>query len=261
MEQKRVVSIEDRIPQLKKERRKKANRKITMYVIVFFLLLFVVIYLQSPLSYVKSIDVEGEVLISEEEIITLSDIDHYTNFWGIQKKDIQEKLEKHPQISEVNMEKKYLTNGIILHIKELNYVGNMQTENGLVPLLENGNSLTEFSNNSIVRSVPLLVNFDNYPNIERLAKELNKLPRYIHALISEIQWAPTDTNQQKLILFMTDGYQVEITARSFADLLTSYPSIVNQLEDGVPGVITIDEAGAVFTPFDSGKSERIDKVE
>ncbi|KAB8138653.1 FtsQ-type POTRA domain-containing protein [Gracilibacillus oryzae] len=258
MEQKRVVSIEDRIPKLKKERRKRTNRRLAIYLTVFFLLVFIVVYVQSPLSHVNSIEINGERLVPEEEILEITELDKYTNFWGVQAGELEKLLEEHQLINSATINKKFPANKITIEIDELNYVGYLKQSDLAVPLLENGNKLDGIPLADVSGSAPLLNNFTDYPNLQQLAVELNELPDYVHALISEIKWAPTSTNSQKLILFMTDGYEVELTARNFSELLTTYPSIVSQLDNGIDGVIKIDEGGAVFTPFNSDQPVKID---
>ncbi|MFC4404667.1 cell division protein FtsQ/DivIB [Gracilibacillus xinjiangensis] len=258
MEEKRVVSIEDRIPKLKRERRKRTNRKLAIYLTVFFLLVFLVVYLQSPLSHVNSIEINGENLVSEEEILEITELDLFTNYWTVQAGKLEEALEQHQLIHTVTIDKKFPANKIIIQIEELNNVGYIVEEDLVYPLLENGDTLDGVSMNNINRSAPLLRNLSEYPNLQELAKELNELPSYIQSLISEIKWSPTPTNSQKLVLFMVDGYEVEITARNFSALLKTYPSIINQLDKGVEGVITIDEGGAVFTPYSTNQPEVID---
>src|SRR5690625_5861283 len=81
MEDKKIISIEDRIPKLKKQRKKKANRRLVFYLSLFFVLISIIIYLQSPLSYIKNIHVYGHHVLHENEIIELSDIKNDTNIW------------------------------------------------------------------------------------------------------------------------------------------------------------------------------------
>jgi cell division protein FtsQ len=258
MEQKRVVSLEDRIPKLKRERRKRTNRKLAIYLTVFFLLVFLVVYIQSPLSHVNSIEINGENLVTEEEILEQTDLDLFTNYWTVQVKKLEDSIKQHQLISNVTIEKKFPANKIIISIDELNLVGYIVEEGTAYPLLENGDKLDGISLSNVNGTAPFLRNISDYPDLKELAKELNNLPSYIHALISEMKWSPTSTNSQKLVLFMIDGHEVEITARNFSELLRTYPSIVNQLDEEVEGVLKIDEGGAVFTPYSTNQPEEID---
>src|SRR5690625_1757350 len=99
-EEQKEVSIEERIPKLKEARKKKANHRRIVYLSIFFILIAIVIYLQSSLSYVKTVQVAGNKLIGEEEIVTLTDITNKTNIWMVQKKSIEENLLAHPLIKD-----------------------------------------------------------------------------------------------------------------------------------------------------------------
>src|SRR5699024_5011527 len=92
-EEKKVISIEDRIPKLKEERKKKANRRLIFYLTIFFILIACVVYLQSPYSNVKEITVTGNDVVPIEEIKELSGIDDETNIWMLQKR-IEKKILK-----------------------------------------------------------------------------------------------------------------------------------------------------------------------
>lgn len=69
MDKKKVVALENRLPQLKKERKQRANRRFAFYASLFFLLILIVVYFQSPLSRVHSISVSGEQIVSEDQVI------------------------------------------------------------------------------------------------------------------------------------------------------------------------------------------------
>ncbi len=64
------------------------------------------IYLQSPLSNISKIEVEGEQFLTEDEIIETSKLDLDTNFWGTQSNKVEEALRDHSQIKEAEVSKK-----------------------------------------------------------------------------------------------------------------------------------------------------------
>src|SRR5690625_7485112 len=98
MSEKNVVSIEDRIPKLKQERKKKANRRLIFYLSIFFLLVSLVVYLQSPLSNVKTINVTGNNVLSKEEIIQLSELTKQTNIWEINKRNMTDTIKTNAMV-------------------------------------------------------------------------------------------------------------------------------------------------------------------
>ncbi|SFL99964.1 cell division protein FtsQ [Gracilibacillus orientalis] len=252
MVQKRVVSIEDRIPKLKQERRKKANRKLIFYVLIFFVLIFTVIYLQSPMSYVKNISVNGLQWLTKEEIINQSEIEENANFWGVQTKELEENIISHPQVKEADVSKSF-PNTIIMEITELSHVAYVEVDGKIQPLLENGKLLDKVNSSDIHGDVPILKGFSDNNYLQELSEELANLSPYVFALISEVKWIPSDSNPYKVNLYMTDGQEVESSIRNLSSNLDSYPSIVSQLDKNKEGIIKIDESGAVFTPYSVDK--------
>ncbi|WP_052363785.1 hypothetical protein [Geomicrobium sp. JCM 19037] len=65
----KVISVQDRIPALKEQRKKRANRRLILYVSIFFILIAAVVYFQSPLSHIQTIQVEGQEIGEEQEIL------------------------------------------------------------------------------------------------------------------------------------------------------------------------------------------------
>src|SRR5690625_6294094 len=100
MEEKKVVSIEDRIPKLKEARKKKANRRLLFYLSIFFFLISAIVYLQSPLSHIKHIKVIGNEVVGTQQIIELSGLTTKSNIWVMHEDSIQEAMKEHPMIEQ-----------------------------------------------------------------------------------------------------------------------------------------------------------------
>lgn len=235
MEEKKIVSIEDRIPKLKEARKKKANRRLLFYLSIFFLLIAAIIYLQSPLSNIKHIEVTGNKIISDEEIIQLSGLSPETNIWVINQKQLKQSIEKNPLIKEIKVKRK-LPQSVQIQISEHKIVGYVKSELEYHPVLESGMIINKH-NISNKGDGPLLINFDDEEYLKRMAKELGEIPDHIFNLISEISWEPTEKNKYKVVLYMNDGFIVHATLRNFASKMKTYPSIIAQLDEGEKGIV------------------------
>lgn len=235
MEKKNVVSIEDRIPKLKEARKKKANRRLLFYLSIFFLLISIIIYLQSSLSNIKHIEITGNNLVSEQEIITLSELSDDTNIWTINQKNVKEIIEEHPLIADTEVERK-LPQSVVIKVKEHKVIGYMKDDVQFTPVLENGKIVQNFHKPN-KGDGPLLHNFTDEEYLNRMAKELSDIPDYIYNLISEISWEPTDKNKYKVVLHMNDGFIVHATIRNFANKMNTYPSIIAQLDPNEKGIV------------------------
>jgi cell division protein FtsQ len=253
MAKEKIVSIEDRIPKLKQARKKKANRRLVFYLTIFFFLIAIIVYLQSPLSHVKTVNVTGNSYYPEKEIIEKSGINKDTNIWSIDKEGIVHSLKKSPLIDTVSIETK-LPWTVVIHIVEHKRIGYIKKDNQYYPILSNGAALAESKKDQMIGDAPLLVNFADKKVLKEMSKELSKLPTNILNLISELHWTPTDTNKNAVTLYMTDGFMVESTIRNFAEKMSVYPSIATQLDPKVEGIIHIG-VGAYFEPFNKELTE------
>lgn len=257
MSKKKIVSIEDRIPKLKQARKKKANRRLIFYLSIFFILISIIVYLQSPLSHVHSIEVTGNTALSDEEVVEKSTITTDTNIWMIDESKIKNKLNKNPIVDSVKVDKQ-LPWTIELEIKEFNRVGDIKQDGFYYPILANGKILTTLKKETMTGDAPLLLGFDDEAKITDMTNQLKKLPENIRSLISEIHWKPKEDNKNKIFLYMNDGYLVDGTIRNFAEKMKVYPSIVAQLDPESEGIIHIG-VGVYFESFvDQANDKKIE---
>ncbi|WP_047981350.1 cell division protein FtsQ/DivIB [Ornithinibacillus contaminans] len=257
MSKEKIVSIEDRIPKLKQARKKKANRRLVFYLSIFFFLIAIIVYLQSPLSHVKTIHVTGNSLFPEEEVIERSGLSSKTNIWTINKEEITKTLEENPLVDTVTV-KTQLPWTVTIELKEHKRIGYIKQDDAYYPILGNGTVLTQSKQTDVFGDAPLLANFTDEAVLKDMSMELSKLPTNILNIISEVHWAPTDANKNEITLYMSDGFTVESSIRDFSEKMTVYPSIAAQLEPGSQGIIHIG-VGAYFESFEQKATE--DEVE
>lgn len=248
MEERKVVSIEERIPKLKQSRKKKANRRLIIYLTILFLLIGIVIYLQSPLSDVKNITVEGEQNMDESTIIDNSGITVGTNFWKVDPETVARNLEKHKEIKDAVVSRDFPST-ITVEITESERIGYVVKNGQFIPILENGTILNEASPVP-GGDAPVLIGFNKATYLKEMSRELKELPQSVFNLISEIHWTPEEGNPYQVKLFMNDGFQVQASIRNFSSKMAAYPSIVSQLDEGVRGIVHIG-VGAYFEAFPS----------
>src|SRR5699024_11072468 len=156
MEKKKIVSIEERIPKLKEARKKKANRRLLFYLAIFFVLISIIVYLQSPFSHIKEIVVHDNVVLSEEDIIEVSEIALNTNIWMLNKNSAKKKLENHPIVESVSVNRK-LPFTVEINVTEHHIIGFLKEDSSYHPVLENGMIITKGNipykgNNPLLRS-------------------------------------------------------------------------------------------------------------
>lgn len=258
MSKKNIVSIEDRIPKLKQARKKKANRRLIFYLSIFFFLISIIVYLQSPLSHIKTIDVNGNTYVSDEEIIESSNLTTDTNIWTINRSEIVQLINKNPILESVTVSRK-LPWTIEIQVTEQQIIGYIRNETAYNPVLGNGEILN-VTNDTLNGDAPLIYGFDDDAYLHRMAEELKELPSSIMKIISEVHWVPSEENKNNVLLYMNDGYIVKGTIRDFAEKMEVYPSIVAQLDPEEKGIIHIG-IGIYFESFNQEDEEDMTEIE
>src|SRR5699024_42533 len=252
MNKKKIVSIEDRIPKLKERRRKKANRRLIFYLSLFLMLIIVIIYLQPPLSQVKKINIKGNDLLTDEEVIEQSKVSIGDNIWGTSPKKIRNSLVQSNVIHRAEV-KRSLPRELNITLEEFELIGYVVVEDKYYPVLNSGERLPHENPSG---EAPLFVNFTEDEYLERILDEFDKLSKSLFNLVSEVHWEPTENNKHKITVYMNDGYMVSGTIRDFANKMEVYPSIVSQLDPEQKGIVHIG-AGAYFEDF----NEQVDEQE
>ena len=108
---------------------KNKRRKIIRLLICMIVWAIILLYMITPLSTYKMMHVKGNVYLTEDEILDLADIKSKW-WWIVDSEKLKEKLEKHPNISNVSVSKGFegLNISILerypLAIKDGNYVMN-----------------------------------------------------------------------------------------------------------------------------------------
>lgn len=253
--EKKVVSLEDRIPKLQQQRKQKSNRRLISFLSVFFLLILLVIYFQSPLSKVSSVSVEGNETVESKKIIEMSGITTSSGFWNINSKEIKNAVGKHLQIKSVTIKKK-LPNHIVLVVEEHKSIAYLEKDGAFLSILENGQVLKD-RKETAPADAPVLINWKSEEAIKEMVSELTKISPSIFNSISEIHYTPDKTDPWLVRLYMNDGYEVIASVRTFSKKMESYPEIVSQLEEDIKGVIHF-EVGTYFESYEPLPKEEED---
>ncbi|RXI98100.1 cell division protein FtsQ [Anaerobacillus alkaliphilus] len=237
MDQQKVITLEDRIPKLRIQRKQRANRRLIFYLSFFFLLLLTVIYFQSPLSDVKEIVIDGNRYVSDEAIINVSRLEERTSYWGLNKQLIEDEVSSIIEISDVKVQRIF-PNTVKITVKEYTRVAYLVAEGKYYPILESGKILDkeEFSQR-FPTDAPLLIGWKTDDELAEMAAELSYLPESLIHRISEIYFTPVQEDPLRITLYMNDGFQVSSTIRHFSQRIGDYPAIVKELDPNIKGII------------------------
>jgi cell division protein FtsQ len=253
MDKSKIVALEDRIPKLKEQRRKKANRRLILLLSLFFTMIAIVAYVQSPLSHVKKIIIQGNELLSTNELIEITNLTNKTNIWSIKKKDIVLELESLSEIKKAELKVEF-PNLVRINIQERTRIAYLEKDKSFLPVIDDGKILKNRETGEIPVNAPILFNFEEGAILKEMVRNLEQLPDEILNSISEIHYTPKDTDQYHISLFMNDGFEVSATLRSFSEKMIHYPSIVSQLDPAKKGIIDL-EVGSYFKAYETEVEE------
>ncbi|MEC1260768.1 cell division protein FtsQ/DivIB [Bacillus swezeyi] len=253
IDKEKVVNIEERIPKIKEQRKQKANRRLITFILLFFTMMLIIIYLQTPISKVSTVEIKGNQNVSKDEIMSLSSIyEGQTEFWSLNKQKIEDKIEQNKLVKKAEVSKK-LPNKIAISIEEYKSIAFLQKNNVYYSVLENGTVLPDEVTPTDVG--PILNHWTDDDKLVQMAKQLNSLPDSVKKSISEINYTPKKSNPWLIRLYMNDGYIVTASIKSFAKKMDSYPAIVKELPKGEKGIIHL-EVATYFEPLKKTKDSK-----
>lgn len=242
MKNSKVIKLQDRVPKLKNQKKKKqVNKRLILYVSILFLLVLFLIYFRSPLSNIKKITVHGNHYMTDEQIMEQAGITYKTSYFRVMTQEAETNLKKKKEIKEAHVKKKF-PNQIVIDVEEYVTIGYINKEGKLYPLLENGKSLDALPNGKLPVAAPIFVPFEE-KKMKELIAELEKLTPTVLRSISEIHYTPTDLYTDHLTLYMNEGYEVSTVIQDFAKRMEAYPLIIKNLSPDKKAIIHL-EVGA-----------------
>lgn len=253
----KVITLEDRVPKLKEQRRQKANRRLITYIAIFFFLILVIGYFLSPVSHVQSITIKGNHFVGKEEILKSSGLSGKPSFWDVHPHSVANKVERIKNIKSASVKKKF-PNAVIITVTENSRVAYLKKGGSYYPILESGGRLPAISRNDVPADAPILEDWPKGKHLDQMAKQLKKLPEAIVHNISDIYYTPEKNFSGSVTLYMNDGFEVKAQIGNFAEQMAKYPEIVSQLKPGEKGIIHLGTA-SYFEKFGGGKKKAIHK--
>ncbi|WP_100404561.1 cell division protein FtsQ/DivIB [Bacillus solitudinis] len=232
----KVVTMNERIPSIKEQRKQRANKRLLFCLILFFFFIVLMVYFQSPLSQIKTIEVEGNYLVRDELIIELSGLMIGTSIWNLNEDNRVENIKSTPEVSAATITRK-LPNKVVITISEHPRVGYLLSGGKYYPILASGTFLSPLERHDFPSDAPILVDWKQGSELTELAAELSKMPEQIVERISEIFYTPTETDPFYITLYMNDGFEVHSTIRQFSDRMAPYAAIVREIEPEKEGII------------------------
>lgn len=233
--------MQELLPYRRRKPRSSVNRWMLAFLILFFILLSFILYLQSPISRIQHIEVTGEELLAEEEVIQASGLYMQSVFRLLRDEPIKKRILSLPEVAQVELAFEF-PNTVHIAIQEWQRIGNWETPEGPMIVLENGAVLQHRTWQKSYKDKPFIRHWDDVDRLPKLITELKKIAPSLLAQIHSIEPNPDDPEQ--IVLHMRGELDIYTTIPELADKLSLYPQITNylRLQQLEGGVLYMDEA-------------------
>lgn len=201
----------------------------------------------SPASMVHKIHVTGNEDLSAKEIIKATEIKRKRSIFGVfgHEHSIKETARRNnDQIADLDVRVMSPTT-VELVVHESIKAGYILM-NGKFHLVLGDSKILAKTMSNPEPGFPLYDNFKKGANFEKVIRGFATLDEPIRTAVSEIKYAPTKQNPQRIILFMNDGNEVFAKIPTFADKMAYYPSIAAQMKHR--GIVDL-QVGAYSYPY------------
>ena len=177
--------------------------------LILLLILYIVIYslyfvFKMP---IKNIYIKGTNLISDNDVIMVAGIKDYPSIFQTTSAKLTKKIKSLPLVKNVKI-RKNIFGKLTISIEEYKILFYNLNNKKLV--LEDN---VEIDDNNNYKGIPTLINYVPDNIYKRMSKSLLKVDKDILALVSEIEYSPSKSNEQiiddtRFILRMNDGNTV-----------------------------------------------------
>ncbi|WP_048000026.1 cell division protein FtsQ/DivIB [Lactiplantibacillus herbarum] len=225
------LRIGDKLPKLKTQRRRSLFKRVTLLLAIFAVGALVAGYFISPLSHVQRVTVTGTDKLTSSQVKSATKIQSGVALWSVighDQRTSQRANQAQAQIGKVTT-KLVGVNNVRVTVKEIKIAGYLVTGQNYRRVLENGLILKSTYSQPGGGS-PIYANFKSGSRLEKMIAQYAKLPSAVKHNISEIKYAPSKANAERVHLYMNDGNEVYATITTFANKMAYYPGIVAKMK-------------------------------
>ncbi len=243
-----------KIPVLREKKvRRRSNAKLLLLLFVFFIMIFIFLFFNSSFSRIESIEINGNVFLTDEEIEKVTQIQREEQFFAFSSYQIEQRVQEIQLIETVEVIKKF-PGQVIINVKEYDEVAYKISEEGSIQaVLANGSSV-HLINHPIVDK-PVLTNWDPTDSVfVSLSQVLSTIPQPLLNDISEIKPDPSASYPDKIKLYTRSFFEITTTVSYLTDKVNYIDEIIFDLQKrGInSGEIIMLEADS-HIPFNLGK--------
>ncbi|MFB9861434.1 FtsQ-type POTRA domain-containing protein [Salinicoccus siamensis] len=211
-------------------------------------------YAASSVSDVKEIALEGNEMISDQEVMERLQFEEGDKMFSANLSRAEENIAMLPAIDEVTIERQWL-NTINVSISERQSVAYVASGDVFYPVLENAQVLR--GHPAMPETAPILHFFEGQ-EFDALIDNLNKMERDVLEGISEIYYRPSENTDTRIHIFMNNGQEIVADYRTIDEKMDYYLSMQEEIGEPGGGIIDI-EIGSSFLPYGSEEADDVKK--
>ena len=221
------------------------------------MVLLLSVYLLTPLSTIKNIEVKGNVQTQADDIKQVSGIQDsdYTLSLLLNKEKYAEKIKSNHWIESAKIDYKFPTN-FTIEVKEFEIVGYYVTGEDHYPILSSGTIDSSPVNLLNLPETYLTVTFNDEQQVKDLMTGLSSISEDIKSQIQKIELAPSKATADLLKITMQDTDEILVPLSELSKKLPYYSKIKPQLSE--PSFIDM-EAGIYSTSLADKRLEEAEE--
>ena len=223
------------------------------------LVLLLSIYLLTPLSTIKHIEVKGNVQTQADDIKQVSGIQDsdYTLTLLLDKEKYAERIKSNHWIESAKIDYQFPTN-FTIQVKEFEIVGYYVTGEDHYPILSSGTIDSSPVNLLNLPETYLTVTFNDEQQVKELITGLSTISEDIKSQIQKIELAPSKATADLLKITMQDTDEILVPLSELSKKLPYYSKIKPQLTE--PSVVDMEAGAYSYTIADKLIEEAEEKA-
>lgn len=243
--------MQERMPVLREEKKKtRSSGKLLFFLLLLFVTLLAVLFFRSSLSKIAQIDIEGNSVLSAEEIGQAAGVVSGDNYFVVRPSAVEARVKQLPAVENVTVRKTF-PGALRITVQEYPRVAFQIRPDGTKEMLL-ANALAVPVKDNVVVDKPILSGWDD-GNVwkAKLCETLRGISEKMLAEISEIKPSPTPTYEDKIKMYTRTQFEVYTTVTYLPDKIQYLDEMIEQMADKSvdSGVFELLEANT-HIPFD-----------
>ena len=223
------------------------------------LVLLLSVYLLTPLSTIKNIEVKGNRNTQADDIKQASGIQdsYYTLSLLLDKEKYAERIKSNHWIESAKIDYQFPTN-FTIEVKEFDIVGYYVSGEEYYPILSSGTVESTPVDRLNLPETFLTVTFNDEQQVKELIKGLSTISEDIKSQIQKIELAPSKATADLLKITMLDTDEILVPLSELSKKLPYYSKIKPQLSE--PSVVDMEAGAYSYTIADKLIEEAEEKA-